>query len=104
MLKGLVLDYYYSNINTSGNMNFDQLCNSIKNYFEGVVYKQNILLKWNKLILKSVINKSESKPMEFLKKLINKLWYLQYGLDPEVCIDRFIYSKLINTCQKISVC
>lgn len=40
ILKGLTLDYYYSNINTSAiTMNFDQVCNSIKNYFKGIKYK-----------------------------------------------------------------
>ena len=35
MLKGLTLDYYYSNISISAvAMNFYQVCNSIKNYFK----------------------------------------------------------------------
>ena len=78
MLKGLVLDYYYSNISIYAIViNFDQVCNSIKNYFEGVKYKQSVLLKKNKLIFKSVISKSKVKPMEeYLKKLIDKLWHL----------------------------
>ena len=46
ILKGLVLNYYYSNISISAiTLNFDQVCNSIKNYFEGVEYKQSIFLK-----------------------------------------------------------
>ena len=40
ILKGLVLNYYYSNICTNTvTLNFDQVCNSIKNYFEKVEYK-----------------------------------------------------------------
>lgn len=40
MLKSLALDYYYSNISTNAiTINFDQVCNSIKNYFKGVEYK-----------------------------------------------------------------
>ena len=46
MFKGLALDYYYSNISISAvAMNFDQVCNSIRNYFEGAEYKQSVLLK-----------------------------------------------------------
>ena len=64
MLKGLALDYYYSNISTSGAMNFDQVCNSIRNYFEEAEYKRSVLSKWIELTLKSVISKSKGKPME----------------------------------------
>ncbi len=46
MLKGLALNYYYSNISTSAiAMNFDRVCNSIRNYFEGAKYKQSVLSK-----------------------------------------------------------
>lgn len=34
IFKGLALDYYYSNITTSAvTLNFDQVCNLIRNYF-----------------------------------------------------------------------
>ena len=46
MLKGLALDYYYSNIGiTSLTMNFDQVCYLIQTYFEGAKYKKSILSK-----------------------------------------------------------
>ena len=100
ILKGLALDYYYSIISISAvAMNFNQICNSIRNYFEGAEYKQNVLSKWNRLTFKLVINKSKGKPIEkCLEELIDKLWHLQHGLDPEICIDHFIYNKLINIC------
>ena len=106
MLKGLALDYYYSNISTSTvAMNFDQVCNSIWNYFEGAEYKQSVLSKWNELTLKSVISKSEGKPIEeCLEKFIDELRHLQHGLDPELRTDSFIYNKLINACQNLPAC
>lgn len=46
MFKSLALNYYYSNISISIiAMNFNQVCNFIRNYFEGAKYKQSILLK-----------------------------------------------------------
>lgn len=46
ILKDLALDYYYFNISISTvALNFDQVCNSIRNYFEGIEYKQSILSK-----------------------------------------------------------
>lgn len=75
ILKSLVLDYYYLNISTNIIIiNFDQVCNSNKNYFERSKYKQNVFSKWNKLTFKSVISKSEGKLIEkYLKKSINTL-------------------------------
>lgn len=75
MLKGLALDYYYSNISTiSIIINFNEVCNSIRNYFEGAEYKQSIFSKWNKLTVKSIISKNKDKSMEkCLERLIDKL-------------------------------
>lgn len=40
MLKGLTLDHYYLNIsNSTVTMNFDQVYNYIRNYFERVKFK-----------------------------------------------------------------
>lgn len=106
MLKGLALDYYYLNISTSTiAMNFDQVCDSFRNYFKVAEYKRNVFSKWNKLTLKSVISKSKAKPMEeCLKKLNDELWHLQYGIDPEIRTNQFIYNKLINKYQNIPAC
>lgn len=75
MLKWLALDYYSSNISISGiAMNFDQVCYSIRAYFEGAEYKRSILSKWNELTLKLVISKNKGRPMEeCLEQLIEKL-------------------------------
>lgn len=75
MVKNLALDYYYSNININAiTINFDQVYNSIKNYFNGAKYKQSIFSKQNGLTLKSVISKRKGKLIEkCLEKLINKL-------------------------------
>jgi hypothetical protein len=47
MLKGLTLDYYYSNMNISTDISiiFDEICFSMRNYFEGVEYRRDILFK-----------------------------------------------------------
>lgn len=40
IIKGLALDFYYSNINISAiTINFYHIYNSIKNYFKKVKYK-----------------------------------------------------------------
>lgn len=45
ILKVLALDYYYSNINISSAISFDQIFNSTRNYFESGNYKQSIISK-----------------------------------------------------------
>jgi hypothetical protein len=48
MLKDLALDYYYSNmstITTTATITFDEVCFSMKNYFEGAEYRRSILSK-----------------------------------------------------------
>lgn len=53
--------------------------------------------------LKSIMKKNERKSIEkCLQLFIKDLHYLQYGLDVELCTNKFIYNKLINTYQDIS--
>jgi hypothetical protein len=45
MLKGLTLDYYYSNMSTGTLITFDEVCFSMRNYFEDAEYRRSILSK-----------------------------------------------------------
>jgi hypothetical protein len=105
MLKGLALDYYYSNMSTGTPITFDEVCFSMRNYFEGAEYRRSILSKWNNLTLKSVMTSNEGKSAEeCLQLLIKQLRHLQHGLDPELRSEKFIHNKLINACQNVSAC
>ncbi len=66
MLKNLALDYYYSNMFTITTtvITFDEVCFSMKNYFEDVEYRRDILFKWNYLILRSMMTSNEDKLIE----------------------------------------
>jgi hypothetical protein len=109
MLKELAFDYYYANVISSKNASFtfDDVCISMMNYFEDAEYKRSILNKWNNLILKWVINKTENEEKSMnkcLQLLIKELRHLQHDLESILRIDDFIHNKLINACQKISAC
>ncbi len=109
MLKELAFDYYYANVINSKNASFtfDDVCISMMNYFEDAEYKRSILNKWNNLILKSVMSKTENEEKsmnECLQLLIKELRHLQHNLESILHIDDFIHNKLINACQKISAC
>lgn len=75
MLKSLVLDYYYFYISISAiTLNFDQVCNFIRKYFEKAEYKQSVLCKQIKQTFKPVISNNEGKQIEeYFEKPINKL-------------------------------
>ncbi len=45
MLKDLTLNYYYSNMSTDILIIFDEVCFSMRNYFEDVEYRRSILTK-----------------------------------------------------------
>ncbi len=106
MLKGLALNYYYSNSTSKDHpITFDDVCASMMNYFEGVEYKRSILNKWNNITLKTVMSSNEGKSMdECLHLLIKQLRHLQHGLGPALRTDDFIHNKLINACQEVPAC
>jgi hypothetical protein len=80
MLCGLALNYYYSNLNNiTLTLSFNQICNAICLYFKGPKYKHRILVQWNSLTLKSVINKSKNtgkSTLDCLQLLIKELRHL----------------------------
>jgi hypothetical protein len=105
MLKDLALDYYYSNMSTDVSIIFDEVCFSMRNYFEDVEYRQSILFKWNKLILRSMMTSNENKSVEeCLQLLIKQLRHLQHGLNSKLRSEKFIHNKLINACQNVFAC
>ena len=84
ILRGLALDFYYANI-INKHLNFNGTCNAITNYFEGPEYKRSILVKWNSISLRSIINRNAGKSTEeCLQILISNLRHLQYGLNHDL--------------------
>jgi lipopolysaccharide biosynthesis protein len=107
MLKDLTFDYYYSNMFTStvAVITFDEVCFSMRNYFEDVEYRRDILFKWNNLILKSMMTSNEDKSVEkCLQLLIKQLRHLQHDLNSKLRSEKFIHNKLINACQNVTAC
>ena len=81
MLKGLVLNFFYLN-NTINKLSFQDICSTVQTYFKGLKYKRGVLIYWNTILLKLIINKSEGKLIaDQLQLLFNELYYLQYKLE-----------------------
>jgi hypothetical protein len=79
----------------------------MKNYFEDAEYRRSILSKWNNLILKTIMIKSENENKfieECLQLLIKNLRHLQHDLNSELRSKKFIHNKLINACQDVFAC
>ena len=53
MLKGLALDYYYSDLINSS-LTFDQLCQTIQQHFKDANYRRNTLTEWNTIDLETI--------------------------------------------------
>jgi hypothetical protein len=108
MLKDLILDYYYLNMfimNIIISIIFDEICFSMRNYFEDVEYKRDILFKWNNLTFKSMMTSNEDKSIEeYFQLLIKNLRHLQHDLNSELRSKKLIHNKLINACQVVLVC
>ena len=86
-------------------MTLDDICHSIRAYFEGAEYKQGILARWNGVTLKSVMDKNEGKSMEeCLQLFIKDLCHLQHSLDMDLWMAKFIHNKLVNACQELPAC
>jgi hypothetical protein len=62
ILHSIALDFYYENKVTY--ITFNSICNAIRNHFKGLEYKRRVLIKWNAMTLKTVMIKSEGKPIE----------------------------------------
>ncbi len=105
MLKDLTLDYYCSNMSIDTLIIFDEVCFSMRNYFEDVECRRDILFKWNNLILKSMMTSNESKSVEeCFQLLIKQFRHLQHDVNSKLRSKKFIHNKLINACQDVFVC
>ena len=104
ILKGLALNFFYLN-NTINKLSFQDICSAVQTYFKGLEYKRGVLVYWNTILLKSIMDKSEGKSIaDYLQLLFNKLHHLQYGLDINLQTDVFIYNKLIIAYQDMPLC
>ena len=101
MLKGLALNFFYLN-NTINKLSFQDICSTIQTYFKGLKYKRGVLVYWNAISLKSIMDKSEGKlTADYLQLLFNKLHHLQYRLNINLYTNVFIYNKLIVAYQDV---
>jgi hypothetical protein len=97
MLKGLAQDHFYND--QLSQRTVEDICNNLRNFFEGPGYHRKNLDRWNGVTLASVIAKTENATKttyECLQLLINTLRKLQYGLAPDLQSTGFLHNKLVT--------
>lgn len=106
MLSGAALNHYYANIASNKQpRDFDVMCHTTQNYFEGAEYKRSRLARWDELSLGLVIKENAEKSTGVcLQILISELRNLQMSLSKELRSDSFFHNKLINACRKVPAC
>lgn len=106
MLSGAALNHYYANIASNNHpRDFDVMCRTTQNYFEGAEYKRSRLARWDELNLGLIIKENAGKSTgECLQILIFELRNLQMSLSKELRSDDFFHNKLINSCRKVPAC
>ncbi|KAI1003494.1 hypothetical protein K3495_g4718 [Podosphaera aphanis] len=103
MLKGLALDFYYTN--ELSNLSFQKVTENLRNYFQGPEFLRKNLGEWNSITLKKIMAENSNKStVECLQLLIYKLRQLQHGLRNSLQTTEHFHDKLITACQGVPAC
>ena len=105
MLRGPALDYYYTIMAQSPRPSFAQLCQLIKQYFEGPGYNRRMLRKWNAITLDSIATQySDKSTYQCFDLLTKELRRLHHSLDETLRTEKFIHNKIITACEEHEAC
>ncbi|TQS37794.1 hypothetical protein Golomagni_01720 [Golovinomyces magnicellulatus] len=100
MLKDAALQHYYTIFNSEFLPDLSTMYQAIKLNFEGKEYQQSILVKWNELSLKTILQDTGSTDVEAaLNSLITNLRHIQLSLSPEFRSDKILFAKLLQACR-----
>ena len=103
MLKGLAQDHFYNN--ELSDQTFQEVCDNIRNFFEGPGYFRKNLDIWNSVTLTTISAENPSKTTyEHVQLMINKLRQVQYGLTPALRTIEFLHNKVVTACQGSPAC
>lgn len=106
MLKGTALKHYYTSIKPNPRITqLCEICDNIRQTFEGEEFKRSMLTRWNNITLRSVIEKNPSKDIETcLQILVDELRSIQMSLTRNFQNDISLQNKLLTACQNHPAC
>jgi len=104
MLKGLALDYYYTDL-MHQHLSFEELCSSMRGHFEDENYKRAVLSEWNLIDLESYRTTNHDKTVsQCFQLLLARLQELRHGLEADLQTEAFFHNKLITACRGMQEC
>ncbi|KAI0993133.1 hypothetical protein K3495_g15051, partial [Podosphaera aphanis] len=106
MLKGAALNHFYTSIKTNPRITqLFEICEDIRNTFEGSEFKRSNLTKWNNMTLKTILENNPEKNVEScFQLLVNELRSTQMMLQSNFQDDATLQNKLILACQAHPAC
>ncbi|POS84449.1 hypothetical protein EPUL_003494 [Erysiphe pulchra] len=106
MLKGAALKRYYLSIKNNRSITtIDEICENIRQTFEGDGFKRSMLTKWNNSTLSTTIEENLDKSIEIcLQLLLDDLSTTQMALQKNFPDDMSFQNKLMTACQAHPAC
>ncbi|KAI1000166.1 hypothetical protein K3495_g8031 [Podosphaera aphanis] len=103
MIKGMALEFFYSSCQRF-DLTINQLIQKFQDHF-GEEHRRNILREWNKISLRSMLQKypGKEKGLTF-NEMVQNLHAIQRGLDRESQSDSAIRNRVISACSNIPAC
>lgn len=99
--------HYFSLTSNGHRSNFDELCTTTRDYFEGPETKRTKIARWESLTLRLVITENIDKgnsTLDYLQMLYTELRHLQLSFDIEYRSEKRLHTKLINACHSLLAC
>ncbi|KAI0992321.1 hypothetical protein K3495_g15865, partial [Podosphaera aphanis] len=106
MLTGTALKHYYTSIKPNPQITqLPEICENIRQTFEGAEFKRSMLTRWNNLTFQTIIDDNQSKNIETcLQLLIDELRTTQMSLPRNFQDDASLQNKLLTACQSQPSC
>lgn len=100
MLKGAALKHYYISTKTSRAITtIDEICENIRQTFEGDEFKRSMMTKWNNTTLSTTIEENPEKSIEIcLQLLVDDLRTTQIALQKNIRNDLSFQNKFMTAC------
>ncbi|RKF54467.1 integrase and RNaseH domain-containing protein, partial [Golovinomyces cichoracearum] len=104
MLTGPAHEYYYDYLAGQG-LNFVEVCNRMKQYFETEERRYEMMNEWHKLSLITVIkNHLENSILNSFGIIVSEMQRIRRGFDAEHQTDKEMKTRLQVACRDVEAC
>ncbi|RKF51437.1 integrase and RNaseH domain-containing protein [Golovinomyces cichoracearum] len=104
ILTGPAHKYYYDHLAGRG-LNFVEICNRVRKYFQTEERRYEIMKEWHNLSLITVIkNNPENSILNSFEILVSEIQTIRRGLDAEHQTDKAMKTRLQPACRDVEAC